>query len=43
MKRNHQYTKVSVQKKVSRIVFLIQKLIHLFNELNIEIKAIPFW
>jgi hypothetical protein len=43
MKRNHQYTKVSVQKKVSRIVFLTQKLIHLFDELNIEIKAIPFW
>jgi hypothetical protein len=43
MKRNHQYTKVSVEKKVACLVFLTQKLIHLFDELNIEVKAIPFW
>lgn len=43
MKRNHQYTRVSVEKRVARIVFLTQKLINLFDELNIEIKAIPFW
>lgn len=43
MKRNHQYTKVSVEKKVARIVFVTQKLIYLFDELNIETKAIPFW
>ena len=42
MKQMHQYTRSSVEKKVARIVFLTQKLIHLFDELNIEIKAIPF-
>lgn len=42
MKQIHQYTKLSVEKKVARIIFLSQKLVHLFNEQNIEIKSIPF-
>jgi hypothetical protein len=42
MKQIHQYTEFSVEKKVSRIIFLTQELIYLFDELNIEIKAIPF-
>jgi hypothetical protein len=42
MKQIHQYTELSVEKKVSRIIFLTQELIYLFDELNIEIKAIPF-
>lgn len=42
MKQIHQYTKLSVEKKVARIVFLSQKLIYLFDEQNIEIKSIPF-
>jgi len=42
MKQIHQYTKLSVEKKVARIIFLSQKLICLFDEQNIEIKAIPF-
>jgi hypothetical protein len=42
MKQIHQYTRHSVEKKVARIIFLSQKLIHLFDEQNIEIKAIPF-
>jgi len=41
MKQIHQYTKLSVEKKVARIVFLSQKLIYLFDEQNIEIKSIP--
>lgn len=42
MKQIHQYTKLSVEKKVARIIFLSQKLICLFDEQNIEIKSIPF-
>lgn len=42
MKQIHQYTKLSVEKKVARIIFLSQKLICLFDEQNIKIKAIPF-
>jgi hypothetical protein len=42
MKQIHQYTKLSVEKKVARIIFLSQKLVYLFNEQNIEIKSIPF-
>ncbi|VVB72440.1 Transposase DDE domain protein [uncultured archaeon] len=43
MNRNHQYTKVSIEKRVARIIFLTQKLIHLLDELNIEKRAIPYW
>jgi hypothetical protein len=43
MNRNHQYTKVSVEKKVARIIFLTQKLICLLDELNIDKRAIPYW
>ena len=43
MNRNHQYTKVSIEKRVARIIFLTQKLICLLDELNIEKKAIPYW
>jgi hypothetical protein len=43
MNRNHQYTKVSIEKKVARIIFLTQKLIYLLDELNIEKRAIPYW
>ncbi|MGA9099288.1 MAG: transposase [Methanotrichaceae archaeon] len=42
MKQIHQYTKLSVEKKVARIIFLSQKLVYLFDEQNIEKKAIPF-
>jgi hypothetical protein len=42
MKQIHQYTKLSVEKKVARIIFLSQKLVYLFDEQNIEIKSIPF-
>ncbi len=42
LKQIHQYTKLSVEKKVARIIFLSQKLIYLFDEQNIEIKSIPF-
>jgi hypothetical protein len=28
MNRNHQYTKVSIEKRVARIIFLTQTLIH---------------
>ena len=42
MKQIHQYTEASVEKKVSRIIFLTPELIHLLFEQNIEIKAIPF-
>jgi hypothetical protein len=42
MKQMHQYTELSVEKKVARIIFLSQKLVYLFDEQNIEIKAIPF-
>jgi hypothetical protein len=43
MNRNHQYTKVSIEKRVARIIFLTQKLIGLMYEQNIEKKAIPYW
>ena len=43
MDRNHQYTKVSIEKRVARIIFLTQKVIYLVDELNIEKKAIPYW
>jgi Transposase DDE domain len=43
MNRNHQYTKVSIEKRVARIIFLTQKVIYLLDELNIEKKAIPYW
>ena len=43
MNRNHQYTKVSVEKRVARIIFLTQKLICLLDELNIDKRAIPYW
>lgn len=42
MKQIHQYTELSVEKKVARIIFLSQKLAYLFDEQNIGIKAIPF-
>ncbi len=42
LKQIHLYTKLSVEKKVARIIFLSQKLIYLFDEQNIEIKSIPF-
>ena len=43
MKRNHQYTQVSVEKKVARIIFLTQKMIKLLDELNIDKRSIPYW
>ena len=43
MNRNHQYTKASVEKRVARIIFLAEKLIHLLDELDIDKKAIPYW
>jgi len=43
MNRNHQYTKVSIEKRVARIIFLTQTLIRLLDELNIDKKAIPYW
>ncbi len=43
MDRNHQYTKVSVEKRVARIIYLTQKLIYLLDELNIDKRAIPYW
>lgn len=43
MDRNHQYTKVSIEKRVARIIFLTQKLIYLLDELNIDRRAIPYW
>ena len=43
MDRNHQYTKVSIEKRVARIIFLTQKLIYLLDELNIDKRAIPYW
>ena len=43
MDRNHQYTKVSVEKRVARIIFLTQKLIYLLDKLNIDKRAIPYW
>jgi len=39
----HQYTLVSVEKKVVPIVFLAAKLISLADSLNIRKKAIPSW
>jgi Transposase DDE domain len=39
----HQYTLLSVEKKVVPIVFLASKLIPLANSLNIRKKAIPSW
>ena len=41
MAKMHQYTKSSVEKKVTRIVFLSQELIYLFDKQNIGVKAIP--
>lgn len=43
MNRNHQYTKVSVEKRVARIIFLTEKLIQLLDELKIDKRAIPYW
>lgn len=43
MNRNHQYTKVSIEKRVARIIFLTQKLIYLLDDLNIDKRAIPYW
>jgi hypothetical protein len=43
MNRNHQYTKVSVEKRVARIIFLTEKLIQLLDDLNIDKRAIPYW
>jgi hypothetical protein len=43
MSQNHQYTKVSIEKRVARIVFLAQKMIYLLDELNIDKRAIPYW
>ena len=39
----HQYTLLSVEKKVAPIVFLATKLISLANSQNIDVKTIPFW
>ena len=43
MKQIHQYTILSVKKKVSRVLFITEKLISICIEENIELKAIPFW
>jgi hypothetical protein len=43
MSQNHQYTKVSIEKRVARIIFLAQKMIYLLDELNIDKRAIPYW
>jgi len=43
LNRNHQYTEVSIEKRVARVIFLTQKLIPLMDELNIEKRAIPYW
>lgn len=43
MNRNHQYTKVSIEKRVARIIFLTQTLIYLLDDLNIDKRAIPYW
>ena len=43
MSQNQQYTKVSIEKRVARIIFLAQKMIYLLDELNIDKRAIPYW
>ena len=43
MNRSHQYTKVSVEKRAARIIFLTEKLIQLLDDLNIDKRAIPYW
>ena len=38
-----QDTKVSVEKRAARIIFLTEKLIQLLDDLNIDKRAIPYW
>jgi hypothetical protein len=43
LKRNHQYTKASIEKKASRSMFLTEYLISMFNPIYTDLRAIPSW
>jgi hypothetical protein len=43
LKKNHQYTKASIEKKASRSMFLTEYLISMFNPVYTDLRAIPSW
>jgi hypothetical protein len=43
LKRNHQYSKASIEKKASRSMFLTEYLISMFNPIYTDLRAIPSW
>jgi len=43
LKRNHQYTMDSIEKKAARSMFLTEYLISMFNPIYIDLKVIPSW
>ena len=43
LKRNHQYTIASIEKKASRSMFLTEYLISMFNPIYTDLRAIPSW
>jgi len=43
LKKNHQYTVASIEKKAARSMFLTEYLISMFNPIYIDLRAIPFW
>jgi len=43
MKKNHQYTMPSIEKKVARVVLLTEKLISMFNLVYIDLRRLSSW
>jgi Transposase DDE domain. len=41
LKKNHQYTQISIEKKVARAVFLTTAVISMFDLRNIDLRTIP--
>jgi len=43
LKRNHQYTKVSIEKKAANSIFLTECFISMFNPIYTDLRSIPSW
>jgi hypothetical protein len=43
LKKTHQYTNASIEKKAARPLFLTKYLISMFNPIDTDLRAIPSW
>jgi hypothetical protein len=43
LKKNHQYTKATIEKKAARVMLLTEYLISMFNPIYTDLRRIPSW